>query len=470
MEQKQQNLYDYLEFCSGGESKSLTMPLFLTNSYDLPLESIRQWIILIACPVAASLFTLWGVRALVNYKALTFDSVVLFSNAIIMLFLIIDQFIFCHQMFLISSYTILAGLSLYIFFKFSRIVFHLLQKKNLVKIVLWPYTIIMSLIIIIMQILSIVGSITVDTSDDPTEHSYQWTTLKIATIVINIINFISIFLIYRIFMHNRQQQLKDSMNRETFASSFIDMRIKQLKHLSIAYMVYTLYGIIQMILLYSFTELVFLPCYNNCNVPTEKYSSIYLFIATILFINMSFTIAYVFYIIPRNFNARIINHKSMHADLGLNLDEIDSEDINSGGLEDQSTNSNSRNSSGGKKNNNMGYQTSINGGNIDELDLINDMNLSYTGTQPSNDKNSRKSNQLVNSMDPNQFLKTSQDEFIDESISMESRDFTQVDISSQNMGSLQQPMLQSQNSEQPQTSNKKKKMNFMSSTRKTYKR
>lgn len=51
-----------------------------------------------------------------------------------MLFMLIDQFFFCHQMFLLTSYTILSGLSLFIFFKFSRIVFHLLEKKNLVKL------------------------------------------------------------------------------------------------------------------------------------------------------------------------------------------------------------------------------------------------------------------------------------------------------------------------------------------------
>lgn len=35
---------------------------------------------------------------------------------------------------------------------------------------------------------------------------------------------------------------------------------------------------------------------------------------------MSLTIAYVFYMIPRSFNFRILSHKSMHADLGVESD------------------------------------------------------------------------------------------------------------------------------------------------------
>lgn len=39
--------------------------------------------VLIICPIFAVLYTLWGVRALINHKTVTFDAVVLFTDALI---------------------------------------------------------------------------------------------------------------------------------------------------------------------------------------------------------------------------------------------------------------------------------------------------------------------------------------------------------------------------------------------------
>jgi len=118
-------------------------------------------------------------------------------------------------MFLITSYTIVSAMSLYIFFKFSRIVFYLLEKKNLVKLyqitifnafirVLLPYSITMTILIVIMELLAFIGSITESESDDPNEYSYYWDVVKVAAIIINTINFIAISIIYRIFIKNRE--------------------------------------------------------------------------------------------------------------------------------------------------------------------------------------------------------------------------------------------------------------------------
>jgi hypothetical protein len=54
---------------------------------------------------------------------------------------------------------------------------------------------------------------------------YYWDVIKISAIVINTINFIAIFLIYRVFTKNRENKMKTEIDKETFASHFIDMRI-----------------------------------------------------------------------------------------------------------------------------------------------------------------------------------------------------------------------------------------------------
>jgi len=119
----------------------------------------------------------------------------------------------------------LSGISLYIFFKFGSIVFMLMNKEKLIKLydftsflffsVLLPYTILLSLLVVTMEALAIVGSITTSTDDDPTYSSklmtidliyagYYWDVLRISQTIISTINFISIFIIYRIFQRNRQ--------------------------------------------------------------------------------------------------------------------------------------------------------------------------------------------------------------------------------------------------------------------------
>lgn len=274
----------------------------------------------------------------------------------------------------------------------------------------------MSALIVIMEILGTVGSITVDPSDDPTEYSYQWITMKVCAIIINTINFISIFVIYRVFMVNRQQQLKDSLSKETFASSFIDMRIKQLKHLSFSYLVFFVYGVIEMILLFSFTHLKFLDCNSQCNVPTEVSSSIYMFISTILFLNMSFTIAYVFYIIPRNFNARLLSSNKMETDLQLGIavddetDQINDSDVKAipQSINDSSNFRTKSDISVKPKRVSGTYNTQIN-----ELDLIDDLHLEqHEGKHSQLNRQSRNaSNKMNQQMDPNQFIRRSEDEY-----------------------------------------------------------
>jgi len=128
-------------------------------------------------------------------------------------------------MFLITGFSMLSGISLYIFFKFGSIVFMLMNKEKLIKLydftsflffsVLLPYTILLSLLVVTMEALAIVGSITTSTDDDPTYSSklmtidliyagYYWDVLRISQTIISTINFISIFIIYRIFQRNRQ--------------------------------------------------------------------------------------------------------------------------------------------------------------------------------------------------------------------------------------------------------------------------
>jgi len=55
---------------------------------------------------------------------------------------------------------------------------------------------------------------------------YYWDVIKVAAIIINTINFVAISIIYRIFIRNREEKMKTEIDKETFASHFIDMRIK----------------------------------------------------------------------------------------------------------------------------------------------------------------------------------------------------------------------------------------------------
>ncbi|CDW77435.1 UNKNOWN [Stylonychia lemnae] len=377
---------DENEFCDSTESKYIE-PSFLIDNHGIPMESGRQWIIVLICPILSALFLFWGVKARMNHKTTTFDSVVLFTNAFINILILIDQFLYCHQMFLITSYTVVSTMSLYIFFKFSRIVFYLLEKRNLVKIVLLPYSITVTTLIALMELLALIGSITEGENDDPNEYSYYWNVIKIASIVINTINFVAVFLIYRIFTKNREEKMKKEIDRETFASNFIDMRINQLKYLSIAYLVFTIYGIIQMILLYSIPNLVYLKCFQNCNVPQDDESAAYLLISTIMFIQMTIALAYIFYILPRNFNIRLRNRDSLHASFGikLDIDEDNHEDKNSNKHNEMQKNS--------------GDFQKFEG---DELELINELNLNYSQNVKRSSNASGK--QLIATIDPNQFL------------------------------------------------------------------
>jgi len=77
--------------------------------------------------------------------------------------------------------------------------------------------------------------------------------------------------------------------------------------------IFAVYGVVTSVLLYTLPDIGFLPCFTTCHVPTEIYSSVYLFIATILYIKMAKSTAYVFYIVPRSFNARLIRGRMVHA-------------------------------------------------------------------------------------------------------------------------------------------------------------
>ena len=54
---------------------------------NMCLITLRQWIVLLVCPAFAVLYSYWALRAYFNHKAITFDSVVLFTNSLIVNYL-----------------------------------------------------------------------------------------------------------------------------------------------------------------------------------------------------------------------------------------------------------------------------------------------------------------------------------------------------------------------------------------------
>ncbi len=51
-----------------------------------------------------------------------------------MVLMVVDQFLFCHSMFLITGFAMLSAISLYIFYKFGTIVLILIDKQKLIKL------------------------------------------------------------------------------------------------------------------------------------------------------------------------------------------------------------------------------------------------------------------------------------------------------------------------------------------------
>lgn len=84
--------------------------------------------------------------------------------------------------------------------------------------------------------------------------------------------------------------------------------------------IYLLYAILSMaLLIYSSvtTDIGFLECYQFCDIPATSKGAAYLLIRYLIFIMPTEFNWYLFYYIPKQFNAKMINSNKTMVDLGL---------------------------------------------------------------------------------------------------------------------------------------------------------
>lgn len=98
-----------------------------------------------------------------------------------------------------------------------------------------------------------------------------------------------------------------------------------MKYLSLAYFIFTIYNILQLVLLYTLPDINFLHCYHTCNVPTETQSAVYLFLSTLMFLTITIILTFIFFLMPKEFNARMIPHKSIRTSGNINFNKQNKE-------------------------------------------------------------------------------------------------------------------------------------------------
>ena len=172
------------------------------------------------------------------------------------------------------------------------------------------------LVIVGMTITAIVKSAISADKDDFNEYSYFWIVMKTFQMLAGVSNFIVIIILFNILQRQHKKKILES--KETFASAFFEMRMKQLKYFSISFVVFIVLEISLMILLFAGkSEMKFLSCYKTCSIPTEIYSAMFLFLFTLLFLMIVMFSGYIFYIVPRNFIARVVNYNPLNVEQSL---------------------------------------------------------------------------------------------------------------------------------------------------------
>ena len=100
----------------------------LFNENNIITETIRQWLVLIFCGLAILVFLYSAVRARLQHKMVTFDSVILVVGSIKLIILLIDTFVVCNSIILFYYFSVQSFIMLFVFYKFVRLGLFLVGK------------------------------------------------------------------------------------------------------------------------------------------------------------------------------------------------------------------------------------------------------------------------------------------------------------------------------------------------------
>ena len=213
---------------------------------------------------------------------------------------------------MIIIYLTLEGLVMnYVFFKCARLVFYFLKRDGCVRLFLFPYTLLGTLLLITNLVLCFIPSI--HYSAEIGDRSFQWWILRIYMFIYAFINFLLSWGLVR------ATENWSTKTTETYASTFLRMRNRQLRLVIFLFLVFGIFNLILFIVGHVALDIDTVEC-DNYIVPVNNAAGVFLLCRTIANMFPTWYFYIIFYRIPSYHNLLV---KRLQGQGKIRLDSVD---------------------------------------------------------------------------------------------------------------------------------------------------
>ena len=167
---------------------SLDDKVRLAGDFDIVLEVVRQWLVLLACISLCTLYILATVRLYRTFRSLNFEVVLMSFTVVRIFFMFMYEFLVPHiaVLFVMMNMHTLA-ISL-VFLKFASHILSILKKQDLMRRYLLPLYAFLTLIVIIDFVLAFVLTHGLDCNHDTFGiHWFLVTSIDLLTGIANVV-------------------------------------------------------------------------------------------------------------------------------------------------------------------------------------------------------------------------------------------------------------------------------------------